>query len=211
MIWERVGYCQAHKQETVFVKLLQSKLFFHELLLTPAEKRKVGEYSQYVTARPYVFVCVFWICSQPSDGVTRVTETEKNNSGLNDDNTNQKLTQADIKALKETGMTGNAIVDALCSNSATFSAKTEFAQDKYKKKKAKKYCTYITLRKPTARSICQVRRILLPAGHLLACLFPPIPPLLPSLNSYAGCLLLDAIKQVLVQAFVSLKLKPCLS
>lgn len=111
---------------------------------------------------PTLHACALcFACSQPSDGITRVTETEKNNSGLHDDNSNQRLTQADIQALKEAGKGGNAIVDALCSNSATFSAKTEFAQDKYKKKKAKKYCTYITLRKPTARSICQVCTVFL--------------------------------------------------
>ena len=49
------------------------------------------------------------------------------------------------------------IVEELCSNSATFEAKTEFSQDKYKRKKAKKYVVYIVARQPTARAICQVR------------------------------------------------------
>lgn len=35
--------------------------------------------------------------------------------------------------------------------------KTEFAQDKYKRRKAKKYITYLTPRKPTARMISEVR------------------------------------------------------
>lgn len=53
--------------------------------------------------------------------------------------------------------TGAEIVEELCSNSATFQQKTEFAQDKYKRKKAKKYIVYVTLRRPTARAVCQVR------------------------------------------------------
>lgn len=41
---------------------------------------------------------------------------------------------------------GAEIVEELCSNSATFEAKTEFSQDKYKRKKAKKYIMYIVIR-----------------------------------------------------------------
>ena len=52
---------------------------------------------------------------------------------------------------------GKEIMEALISNSATFSTKTAFSQDKYRRKKARKYCTYITLNRPTAASISQVR------------------------------------------------------
>ena len=31
-----------------------------------------------------------------------------------------------------------------------------FSQDKYKRKKAKKYIVYVTVRRPTARALCQV-------------------------------------------------------
>ena len=51
---------------------------------------------------------------------------------------------------------GNEIIEELCSNSSTFESKTEFSQDKYKRKKAKKYIVYVTVRRPTARAICQV-------------------------------------------------------
>ena len=33
---------------------------------------------------------------------------------------------------------------------------TSFFQDKYKLKKAKKYIVYVTVRRPTARALCQV-------------------------------------------------------
>ncbi len=36
--------------------------------------------------------------------------------------------------------------------------KTEFSQDKYKRRKAKKYLTYLTVRQPTARVVCEVGR-----------------------------------------------------
>jgi len=50
---------------------------------------------------------------------------------------------------------GTDIVEALCSNSATFETKTEFAQDKYIKRKSKKYVVRVTLRRPTARVLCE--------------------------------------------------------
>ena len=33
---------------------------------------------------------------------------------------------------------------------------TFVSQDKYKRKKAKKYIVYVTVRRPTARALCQV-------------------------------------------------------
>ena len=51
---------------------------------------------------------------------------------------------------------GDEIVEALCKSSATFEGKTEFAQDKYKKRKARKYLVQVTVRKPTACLLCQV-------------------------------------------------------
>eukprot|EP00198_Chlamydomonas_reinhardtii_P004742 XP_001694078.1 predicted protein [Chlamydomonas reinhardtii] len=92
----------------------------------------------------------------PADEITRITDTERDNSNLFDRNTeNQKLTQEQIEELKKSGKAGSEIVDLLCSNSATFEKKTEFAQDKYKRRKAKKYITYLTPRKPTARMISE--------------------------------------------------------
>ncbi|EFJ43222.1 hypothetical protein VOLCADRAFT_119181 [Volvox carteri f. nagariensis] len=92
----------------------------------------------------------------PADEITRIAETEKNNSDLFDRNTeNQKLTQEQIEELKKSGKAGAEIIQALCSNSATFQNKTEFSQDKYKKRKAKKYLTYLTVREPCARILCE--------------------------------------------------------
>lgn len=51
---------------------------------------------------------------------------------------------------------GEEIIEALCSNSVTYAEKTEFAQEKYKKRKARKYMTSLTLRKPTAWAMAEV-------------------------------------------------------
>lgn len=53
----------------------------------------------------------------------------KNNSELVDaGGANQGLSSADIDAMKAAGVGGQAILDALAANSATFEGKTQFAQ-----------------------------------------------------------------------------------
>ncbi|KAK7797731.1 hypothetical protein U0070_020023, partial [Myodes glareolus] len=69
------------------------------------------------------------------------------NRNIVDDGKSQKHTQDDIKALKDKGIKGEEIVQQLIENSTTFSNKTEFAQDKYIKKKKKKYEAIVTILK----------------------------------------------------------------
>lgn len=52
-------------------------------------------------------------------------------------------------------MHGTDIIKALESGSSTFAGKTEFSQEKWLKKKAKKYLHYIVARRPTSSLICQ--------------------------------------------------------
>uniref|UniRef100_G3TSN1 tRNA (adenine(58)-N(1))-methyltransferase non-catalytic subunit TRM6 n=1 Tax=Loxodonta africana TaxID=9785 RepID=G3TSN1_LOXAF len=73
------------------------------------------------------------------------------NRNIIDDGKSQKLTQDDIKALKDKGIKGEEIVQQLIENSTTFRDKTEFAQDKYIKKKKKKYEAVVTVVKPSTR------------------------------------------------------------
>ncbi|KAK9803881.1 hypothetical protein WJX72_001587 [[Myrmecia] bisecta] len=85
-----------------------------------------------------------------------VGEVEKDNRNLVDQNANQKLTAEDIAEMRQAGMGGDEIIAALQANSATFSSKTQFSQDKYRKRKMKKYCMQATVHRPTARSIAEV-------------------------------------------------------
>ncbi|XP_073409979.1 tRNA (adenine(58)-N(1))-methyltransferase non-catalytic subunit TRM6 [Dendrobates tinctorius] len=96
-------------------------------------------------------------------------EAGADNRHIVDDGKSQKLTRDDIEALKEKGIKGQEIVQQLIENSTTFRDKTEFAQEKYIKKKKKKYEAHIAILKPTARilsimyyarepgKICQLR------------------------------------------------------
>ncbi|XP_069811710.1 tRNA (adenine(58)-N(1))-methyltransferase non-catalytic subunit TRM6 isoform X2 [Dendropsophus ebraccatus] len=96
-------------------------------------------------------------------------EAGADNRNIVDDGKSQKLTRDDIEALKEKGIKGQEIVQQLIENSTTFRDKTEFAQEKYIKKKKKKYEANITILKPSTRilaimyyarepgKICQLR------------------------------------------------------
>lgn len=78
------------------------------------------------------------------------------NKLITDDSSSQLLSTDEIIALKESGETGQNIVERLLKNSKTFQLKTEYAQEKYLKKKARKYCDYLTIFKPTIRLITDV-------------------------------------------------------
>uniref|UniRef100_A0A8C3P5C4 tRNA (adenine(58)-N(1))-methyltransferase non-catalytic subunit TRM6 n=1 Tax=Cyanoderma ruficeps TaxID=181631 RepID=A0A8C3P5C4_9PASS len=82
---------------------------------------------------------------------TEAKEAGTDNRNIVDDGKSQKLTHDDIKALKDKGIKGQEIVQQLIENSTTFRDKTEFAQDKYIKKKKKKYEAVITIVKPSTR------------------------------------------------------------
>ncbi|XP_060841511.1 tRNA (adenine(58)-N(1))-methyltransferase non-catalytic subunit TRM6 [Rhopalosiphum padi] len=78
------------------------------------------------------------------------------NKLITDDSSSQLLSTDEIIALKESGESGQNIVERLLENSKTFQLKTEYAQEKYLKKKARKYCDYLTIFKPTIRLITDV-------------------------------------------------------
>lgn len=82
---------------------------------------------------------------------TETKEAGADNRNIVDDGKSQKLTHDDIKALKDKGIKGQEIVQQLVENSTTFRDKTEFSQDKYIKKKKKKYEAVFTIVKPTTR------------------------------------------------------------
>lgn len=82
------------------------------------------------------------------NGTSSAVSIDKSNKDLLDDGTAQKLSKEDIEKLKGEGLQGTDIIEKLVENSATFSAKTEFSQDKYKRKKQKKYCAVLLLCRP---------------------------------------------------------------
>jgi len=86
-----------------------------------------------------------------------VNETNKDNSLLNDGGFgNQNLRDHHIEEMKKGGKSGDDIVAALLANSSTFQKKTEFSQEKYKRKKTKKYTMTVCARRPTPTAVCEM-------------------------------------------------------
>lgn len=78
------------------------------------------------------------------------------NRSITDDGTSQKLSKEEIEDLREAGKSSKEIVTSLISNSSSFTTKTEFSQEKYIKKKEKKYFRYLTIRKPSIAMIQEI-------------------------------------------------------
>uniref|UniRef100_A0A8C4T3E7 tRNA (adenine(58)-N(1))-methyltransferase non-catalytic subunit TRM6 n=1 Tax=Erpetoichthys calabaricus TaxID=27687 RepID=A0A8C4T3E7_ERPCA len=93
---------------------------------------------------------------RPAGSLQESKEAGVDNRNIVDDGRSQKLTRDDIETLKEQGLKGQDIVQQLIDNSTTFRDKTEFAQEKYIKKKKKKYENIVTIVKPSGRVLAQM-------------------------------------------------------
>lgn len=78
------------------------------------------------------------------------------NRDIIDDGSSQQLSTEEIHKLRDDALSSSDIVEKLITNSKTFSNKTEYSQEKYLKKKEKKYFEYIQIRKPTLRLISEI-------------------------------------------------------
>ncbi|XP_064484379.1 tRNA (adenine(58)-N(1))-methyltransferase non-catalytic subunit TRM6-like isoform X2 [Ornithodoros turicata] len=78
------------------------------------------------------------------------------NRNLIDDGRSQKLTRDEIESFKTDGTSAETIIQTLVEHSTTFKAKTEYAQQKYLKKKQQKYLQYVTIEQPTARLLAEM-------------------------------------------------------
>lgn len=85
-----------------------------------------------------------------------VEQSGNDNRNIKADDSNQVMSSVEINKLKDEELSSNNIVEKLISNSKTFNEKTEFSQEKYIKKKAKKYFEYVEIRKPNLRLLAQM-------------------------------------------------------
>ncbi len=79
-----------------------------------------------------------------------------NTKNFNPFQANQNLTYAEIESIRETKSDSKEIIGTIVANSTTFNEKTEFSQEKYLKRKEKKYFEYVQIRKPTLRLIAHI-------------------------------------------------------
>lgn len=112
-------------------------------------------------------------------------EAGTDNRNIVDDGKSQKLTRDDIETLKGQGLKGQEIVQQLVENSATFRDKTEFAQEKYIKKKKKKYENSVTLLKPSCRILAMMYHGREP-GKILHLRYDTLAQMLTMGNIHAG-------------------------
>jgi hypothetical protein len=84
-----------------------------------------------------------------------VNKIRGDNSFYVDTNTAQKLTDAQITQLRNQGLSGGDIIKQLINNSETFGAKSDFAQEKWIKKKERKYRKKYQVVRSTPVTICE--------------------------------------------------------
>ncbi|KPA81698.1 hypothetical protein ABB37_04002 [Leptomonas pyrrhocoris] len=99
----------------------------------------------------------------PDLDITEVGEAEevKDNRDLIDDNTNQQLSNAEVAAIRREKGLGE-LLQTLKEKSASFGTKTNFAQEKYLKKKQKKYGTLFKLERVAVDNLAELH---LPTIH----------------------------------------------
>ncbi len=103
-----------------------------------------------------------------------------------DTNTAQKLQKEDIQSMKSSGVSGSEIIKNLIVNSDTWSSKTEFSQEKWLKRKQKKYMRTARVVKAAPISICDVLRA---KNHEKVCgiRWDVLSQLLNQSGIYSGC------------------------
>lgn len=82
-------------------------------------------------------------------------DTAKDNRELMDNNQSQKLTNSEVAAIREESGV-EALLDRLVENSSTFQTKTTYAQEKYLKKKQKKYGTLYKIEPVTVDQLAEI-------------------------------------------------------
>lgn len=85
-----------------------------------------------------------------------IEKSGKDNRNITDDGASQTLSKDDIVKLRDEDLSSTTIVEKLITNSKTFASKTEYSQEKYLKKKEKKYFEYIQIRRPTIRLLAHL-------------------------------------------------------
>lgn len=97
-------------------------------------------------------------CDPSEVSVNFVESTEKglDNRSIEDDNNAQGLSKEEILDMRSNGQASNEILNQIIKNSKSFNRKTEFAQEKYIKKKSRKYSDFIQVLKPDIRLLSKV-------------------------------------------------------
>lgn len=88
-------------------------------------------------------------------GVGDGVDTSKDNRNLLDNNRSQQLSNCDVAAIRRDGGV-KELLDQLVENSATFETKTSYAQEKYLRRKKKKYGELFKVEEVTVDGMAEV-------------------------------------------------------
>lgn len=134
-------------KEQVELKNVEQQPYFTTFKMIPKTKRG----KRLMTLEPSAEK----VCLRESINVS-ITESGVDNRNIVADGSSQILNQGDIEKLRESGSSASEIVGQIVENSKTFASKTEYSQDKYIKKKEKKYFEYLQIRRPTIRLLTEI-------------------------------------------------------
>ncbi|KAH8255601.1 hypothetical protein KR038_007022 [Drosophila bunnanda] len=100
------------------------------------------------------------LCSETELNSTRealgISSSGADNRDICDNGEAQALKSADIEQLREECNESSKIIEKLVENSKTFHARTEYSQEKYLRKKEKKYFEFVQIRQPTIRLMVDI-------------------------------------------------------
>lgn len=134
-------------KEHVELKNIEKQPYFTTFKMIP----KSGRGRRVMTLEPSTDL----ICLKESINVN-ITESGTDNRNIIADGSSQILNQEDIEKMRESGSSASEIVGQIVENSKTFTSKTEYSQDKYIKKKEKKYFEFLQIRRPTIRLLTEI-------------------------------------------------------
>ncbi|KAL5279066.1 TRMT6 family protein [Megaselia abdita] len=83
-------------------------------------------------------------------------ESGADNRNIKDDGGSQKLGNEEILKLREDIGDSKKIIGTLVENSTSFQSKTVYSQEKYLKRKEKKYFEYVQIRQPSIRMLAEI-------------------------------------------------------
>ncbi|XP_058449879.1 tRNA (adenine(58)-N(1))-methyltransferase non-catalytic subunit TRM6 [Malaya genurostris] len=85
-----------------------------------------------------------------------IKESGVDNRNIVDNRTTQNLSTEEILKLREECESSSEVIGKLVENSKSFATKTEYSQEKYLKRKEKKYFEYVQIKRPSIRLIADI-------------------------------------------------------
>ncbi|KAI6047888.1 Gcd10p family-domain-containing protein [Pisolithus marmoratus] len=90
----------------------------------------------------------------PQRTMQDIAETDATNELINDGDSVQPLTVAEIEDMKKSGFHASEIIKTQIEQHANYSLKTEYSKDKYRQRKEAKYSRCFEIIEPTIHEVC---------------------------------------------------------